>query len=92
MENFLIPVQTISNSFDIEDRVRSDKFMESYFRYLDQMWQNITSEITYLVYIANFTWSDIQRMTPYERRFHLSKIMEAKEKDKEAMEKARKKR
>ena len=56
------------------------------------MWENITSEITYLVYIANFSWSDIQRMTPYERRFHLSKIMEAKEKDKEAMEKARKKK
>ena len=65
--------------------------MDSYFHYLDTLWQNITSEVTYLVYIANFSWQDIQHMTPYERRFHLAKIQEAKEKDREAMEKARRK-
>ena len=91
MGNSLIPALTLSNSFSYDVRTLSDKYMESYFRYLDSMWQNITSEITYLVYIGTFTWCDVQRMTPYERRFHLSKIMEAKEKDREAMEKARRK-
>lgn len=90
MVSSLIPVLKWS-SYNIETRELSEKFYSSYHTYKFTMWENITREITYLVYIGGFTSTDVKEMSPHERRFHFNYIESAREKDREEMEKARNK-
>lgn len=89
MVNFLIPALKWS-SYNIETKELSDKFIDSYYDYKFSMWENITREITYLVYIGGFTSTDVKSMSPYERHFHFNYIESARQRDREEIEKAKK--
>lgn len=51
------------------------------------MWENITRDITYLVYIAHFDYNGVLRMTPHERKYHLNYIRDARKQEQEAIKK-----
>ena len=88
MANSLIPALKLS-SYNIEEKELSKKYLDTYYRYKWAMWDNITREITYLVYIGGFTSTDVKAMSPHERKFHFNYIEGASEKDREEIEKAR---
>ena len=90
MASSLIPA-LIWRSYSIEEKELSEQFLDKYYRYNWAMWDNITREITYLVYIGGFTSTDVKAMSPHERKFHFNYIEGAREKDREEIEKARKK-
>lgn len=74
-------------SFDILERNISDETWNNFIKRLDYLWEAVTSEITYLVYIGGFTSTDVKTMPVPERKFHYNFIMTARQKEKEEIEK-----
>ena len=88
--NSSIPALKLNSCNNFTEEVEhSDKYNKSYVKYLDDMWEMITKEITYLVYIGGFSSSDVLRMSPHERRFHYNFISGARKEEQERLKQLR---
>lgn len=51
-------------------------------------WQNIMTQQFQMVYYANFSYADIEKMAVFERHWLYEKLVSTKEEEKEAREKS----
>ena len=70
--------------------LRTDKEYQNVLQIRFTLYDNVTKEISYLVYEGNFSAGDIKEMTPYERSCHLKYVIDRITAHNEAIEKATK--
>ena len=59
---------------------------EDYWNYKMKMWEVISSQVVYLVYVGNYSRSDVLAMSPHDRKYTFDFISGVKEKEKEHYE------
>ena len=59
---------------------------DDWWNYKMKMWEVISSQIVYLVYVGHYTRSDILAMSPHDRRYTYDFITGTKEKEREFYE------
>lgn len=74
--NFLIPLFETSSGINSKVILRNQDVTEAINRMKFSMYNNITKEISYMVYEGHFDVSSIKDMTPYERGLHLHYIID----------------
>ena len=74
--NFLIPLFETLSGINPKVKVRKSDVTEAINRMKFSMYNNITKEISYMVYEGHFDASSIKDMTPYERGLHLKYIID----------------
>ena len=75
MSSYLQPFVTLIGINDAL-KYRPDKNRENINRMKFTIYNNITKEISYLVYEGHFDANSIKDMTPYERQLHLHYVID----------------